>query len=487
MNGIADSKVQKRGKIMEKVKKRPEFGYALFVMAACFAFIMIPAALMGVKIHVMFVLSWLIAIPLCMHLGYSYKELQSGMVGFIPKCIVPVLLILVIGGLIGSWCASGTIAYITSLGLQMINPKYFLATAYIVTLICACFTGTSFGTCGTIGVALMGVATGMGINPLLAASAILCAAVIGDGISPLSDTPNVIAGAAEVDVFDSVVFQAPMTIAVALITLVVFLVMGASGATAAADTSTISELVKAIEESYNLGFWCIIPVILVFGLLIFKFPAIPSILIGTLSAGLVAIVFQGETVQNTVSAMWSGYTLESENAMVSSLFSRGGISGMTGTVVLIIFSFGLFGILNKCNILDVLVEPLAERIHGRLSGVICVIILGFLANFSSSASFSEVFTGNIMKNVYNKAGLSRYDLTRAATVGCLVFSMFVPFTVMCATVTGFLNVDPIQMFRYYVSMPIYLVVILVITAFNLDRKLYDRLFEKQKNADVAHQ
>ena len=173
---------------MEKGKRKPGFGYAALVMGLCFAFIMIPAAVLGVKIHVMFMLSWLIAIPLCMLLGYSYKELQSGMIGFIPKCIVPVLLILIIGGLIGSWCASGTIAYITSIGLRVINPKHFMATAFIVTLICACFTGTSFGTCGTIGVALMGVATGMGINPCLAASAILCAAVIGDGLSPLSDT-----------------------------------------------------------------------------------------------------------------------------------------------------------------------------------------------------------------------------------------------------------------------------------------------------------
>lgn len=463
-----------------KSKKRPSFAYAALVMIACFAFIMIPAALLGVKIHVMFVLSWLIAIPLCMALGYSYQELQSGMIGFIPKCIVSVLLILIIGALIGSWCASGTIAYITSIGLQVINPKYFMATAFVVTLICACFTGTSFGTCGTIGVALMGVATGMGIDPCLAASAILCAAVIGDGISPLSDTPNVIAGASGVDVFDSVVFQAPMTIPVAVLSFIVFLIMGANGATQAADTSSISELVDAISSSYNLGIHCIIPVVLVFGLLIFKFPAIPPILIGCLSALVVAVGFQGQSIKTVIGAMWSGYTLESENAMVSSLFSRGGISGMTGTCVLIIFSFGLFGILNRCEILDVLVEPLAARIHSRLSGVICVMVLGFLANISSSASFSEVFTGNIMSSVYEKAGLNKLDLTRAATVGCLVMSMFVPFTVMCATVTGFLGVDAIGMFRYYVSMPIYIMVILVITAFNLDKKLLEKLSKKSQ-------
>ena len=131
---------------MGKEKKETTFAFAALAMIACFAFIMLPGALAGAKIHVMFLLSWLIAIPLCMLRGYTYQELQSGMISFIPKCVVPVLLILTIGALIGAWCASGTIAYITYLGLQIISPKYFLATAFVVTLICACFTGTSFGT-----------------------------------------------------------------------------------------------------------------------------------------------------------------------------------------------------------------------------------------------------------------------------------------------------------------------------------------------------
>ena len=160
--------------------------------------------------------------------------------------------------------------------------------------------------------------------------------------------------------------------------------------------------------------------------------------------------------------------------MVAKLFSRGGVSGMTGTCVLIIFSFGLFGILNEAKILDTLVEPLSRMIKSRLSGVICVIILGFLANLSSSASFSEVFTGNIMSPVYDKAGLNKLDLARAATVGCLAFSMFIPFVVMPATVTASLGVDPVKMIPYYISMPIYLVVILVITALNLDKKMLDK-------------
>ena len=459
---------------MGKEKKETTFAFAALAMIACFAFIMLPGALAGAKIHVMFLLSWLIAITLCMLRGYTYQELQSGMISFIPKCVVPVLLILTIGSLIGSWCASGTIAYITYLGLQIISPKYFLATAFVVTLICACFTGTSFGTCGTIGVALMGVALGMGIDPLWAASPILCAAVIGDGVSPLSDTSNVIAGAVGTDMFESVKFQMPMTIPVAVITFIIYVIMGAMGTIQSADTSSINALVQAIGDSYNLGIHCLLPIILVFGLLILKMPAIPAILIGSLSGLVVACLFQGESFTQVINAMWSGYVLEADNQVVAELFSRGGISSMTATCVLIIFSFGLFGILNTAKVLDVLVVPLSKMIKSRFSGVVCVVILGFLANLSSSASFSEVFTGNIMGPVYEKLGLDKRDFVRAAVVGCLVFSMYIPFVVMPATVTSSLGVDPVAMIPYYISMPIYLVVLLVITYFNLDRKLLNK-------------
>ena len=100
-----------------------------------------------------------------------------------------------------------------------------------------------------------------------------------------------------------------------------------------------------------------------FGLLIFEFPAIPAILIGILSAIGVAVVFQGQSIVNTVSAVWGGYHLVSDNKLIETLFSRGGISSMTGTAVLIIFSFGLFGILKLCNVLDVLVVPLTKKLN----------------------------------------------------------------------------------------------------------------------------
>lgn len=460
-------------------KKAPSFGYAALVMIVCFAFVMIPTIVAGVNIRVMFLLSWLLAYPLCMRLGYKFEELQSGMMKFIPKCIMPMLLLLTIGSVVGTWCASGTIGYVMVLGLKVINPQYFLATSFVVCLVFACMAGTSFGTVGTVGVALMGVALGMGIDPLIAAACIISAALIGDGISPMSDTPNVICGSAGVDLFEGVKFLLPMVVPVAVLTFLYYLILGATGNVQTADTSSILQLIGDIEQTYRLGPVCLLPIAIVLVLLVMKFPTIPALMLGAVSGGAIAWLGQGESLKDVISFMWSGFTVESENQLIVSLFTRGGIMSMVGTALLFIFSFGLFGILNECHILEVLVDPILTRVNGRFSGYVCTIILGFIALFSSSASFSEVFTCNIMKEVYEKKGLDKRDLVRAATVGTFALQLYIPYVLMVQTVCGYLDVDGVGVMRHYVSSPLYLVICLLIAGLNLDKKLFKGMFREK--------
>ena len=463
-----------------KEKKQPSFGYALMTMIVCFAFVLIPTIFFKANIRVMFLLAWLLAYPLCMHLGNTFQELQSGMLKFIPKCIMAMLLLLTVGSVVGAWCASGTIAYVMSLGLSIINPKFFLATAFLVCLIFACMAGTSFGTCGTVGVALMGVAIGMGINELVAAACIISAALIGDGLSPMSDTPNVIAGTTGVDLVEAIKFQLPMTIPVAVLTFVYYVILGASGQLQVADTSTIKELIGQINDTYHMGPVCLIPIAIVLILLVLHFPTIPSLMLGAVSGALVAWLVQGQSLISVINVMYNGYQVNSDVELINSLFSRGGILNMVGTALLFIFSFGLFGILNECHILETLVAPLCTKVNGRFSGYVCTIILGFIALFSSSASFSEVFTCNIMKEVYEEKGMDLRDLTRAATVGTFALQLYIPYVLMVQTVCGYLNVDGIAVMRHYVTSPLYLIVCLIIVGFNLDKKFCKFLFKNEK-------
>ena len=404
---------------IEKTKKAPSFGYALFTVLLTFSIIMIPAVFLGAKTQPLFLASWIIALPLCMKPGFSYKELQQGMMGYMARSLTPMTIVLCVGAMIGTWNACGTVPMITKLGLQIINPKYFMVVSYIICFVFSLFTGTSFGTCGTAGVALMGVGLSMGLDPLMVAAPIISAAYFGDAFSPMSDSTNCAAASVGTDLFETVKYQATSTIPAMLIGAVVFFFWGMGIDTSGADISSINEVIAGIDASYKLGIVTVLPLIIVLTMLLMKIPSIPSVLSGALSGFLVAWLYQGQSFKSVTLSMWSGYTLESDSAFLVKVFSRGGITSMSGTAFLFAFAFGLFGILSTAGIVDKVVEPLTKKCNCRASGALCTILLGFIANATSaSGNFSFIFIGSLMTPVYERAGLNKWDLTRTMSVGC---------------------------------------------------------------------
>ncbi|MCD8121181.1 MAG: sodium:proton antiporter [Clostridiales bacterium] len=470
---------------MEREKKTPTFGYALFVTLLAFAVIMIPAVFLGAKTQPLFLISWIVSIPFCMRLGYTYKELQQGLLAYCAKSLVPMTIVLCVGSLIGTWNACGTVPMITKLGLMTINPKYFLVISFFICIVFSLFTGTSFGTCGTAGVALMGVGLSMGLNPLVIAAPIIGGAYFGDAISPLSDSTNCAAGSVGVDLFTSIGYQVFTTAPAALISAAIYLIWGMNIDTSSIDLSSINEVIVGIEANYKLGIVTLLPMLVVLVMLLKRIPSIPSILCGSISGLLVAWLYQGQSLKSVILSMWSGYTLESDNTFIATIFSRGGITSMQGTAFLFIFAFGLFGILSTAGIIDKVVEPLMKRVTGRLSGTICTVILGFIANATSaSGNFSFVFTGNLMTPIYERNNLNKWDLTRAMSVGCLLSGLLIPWNSNPLTVTGFLGVEAADMLPYMFTPIITCAVLLFFTSTNIDKKfskLARETGEQQKN------
>ena len=472
--------MSKNNSVKEKIT--PSFGYAAFVTLASFAVIMIPAVFLGARTQPLFLIAWMVAVILCMRLGYTYKELQKGIFEYCARSLTPMTIVLCVGSLIGTWNACGTVPMITRLGLMTINPKYFLVMAFLICICFSIFTGTSFGTCGTAGVALMGVGLSMGINPLVVASPIIAGAYFGDAISPLSDSTNCAAGSTDVELLKSIKYQAVTTLPAAVITAIIYLIWGSRLDTSGADLSSISEVVEAISASYKLGIVTLLPMVVVLVMLLMKVPSIPSILAGSISGFLVAWLYQGYSFKQCVTYMWSGFVLESDNAFISQIFSRGGITSMSGTAFLFIFAFGLFGILSTAGVIDKVVEPLMKKVNSRLSGVICTIILGTIANITSaSGNFSFVFTGNLMRPVYEKNNLNKFDLTRAMSVGCLLFGLLVPWNSNPLTVCGFLGVETSEMLPYIFMPFITLAVVVFLAATNIDKK-----FSKMARGEIAY-
>ena len=452
-------------------KRKPSFGYAALTVCLSFGVIMFPAVFLGAKIQALFLLSWLISIPFCIHLGYSYKELQKGMFAFMAKCLTPMTIVLCVGALVGLWNAGGTVPMVTKLCLSVLSPEYFMVMAFVICCMFSLFTGTSFGTCGTAGVALMGVGLSMGIPATIAAAPIVTGAYFGDAFSPMSDSTNVAAGSVGTDLFKTIRYQATMTIPSMVICAVIYYFWGRTIDCSGADVSSILKVIEGIESSYRLGIITLVPLAIVLVMLLMKIPSIPSILSGAAGGFLLTWLYQGHSFKQATMFMWSGFVLKSQDPFLTKIFSRGGITSMQGTAFMFIFAFGLFGLLSEAGIIDVIMEPLTKRMKTRLSGTFYTVLLGFISNVTSaSGNFSFIFTGNLLKPVFEKNKLNKYDLTRAMTVGCLLSGLLVPWNTNPLTVCSFLDVEVVDMLPYMFAPYVTFIVLMVFTVTGIDKK-----------------
>ncbi len=458
-----------RSKITVNATKKPTFVYALFVAILVLSFVIIPVVVFKLRVQVMFLLGWVLAIPLCMLLGYTYHELQKGMIAFAARVILPVTFFLCIGAMSGAWNASGTIAFVTRLGLSFINPGYYFLTAFLLGVCFALMTGTSWGTLSTVGVAIVSVGILMGMDPISAAAPVICAAYIGDCFSPISDTPTIISGAVGLDLFKFIKYQCRISIPVIILTCIYFFFKGKGFSNVAIDTAAISQMIADIEGNFKVGFIAFTPILVVMLMLLLKSPTIPALLGGIVSGICVAVVYQEISLNVVITSMFSGFKMDSGSAFIDKIFSRGGMTSMSGTIFLMTLAFCLFGILDTAGIMESIIEPMTKKIKSNVGAVAATLGLGTIGNFSGAA-FSCVLCGNVMSKFYEEKNISKYELGNAIVVGGMWFSLLIPWSANCVATAGFLQLDDIfKMMSSIVTIPIY-VVVLFISAFLYDKK-----------------
>lgn len=159
---------------------------------------------LGVDLRLMFFIAWLPAIGVSYYLGHSYKDIEKSAIDTIRAGVQPAIILLVVGGMTSAWIASGTVPTLIYYGLDIINPKMFLPLVLILCSVTSLFTGTSWGTISTVGLAMVAIGMGMNMNIGLVIGAVVSGAFFGDKMSPISDTTVMSSGLAGVPVMKHV-------------------------------------------------------------------------------------------------------------------------------------------------------------------------------------------------------------------------------------------------------------------------------------------
>ena len=270
----------------------------------------------------------------------------------LKSVFIPIMILLLVGALAGTWLVSGIIPAMVYYGLQVLSPEIFLPASVIIAAIISIATGSSWTTSATVGIALVGIGTALGINPGMIAGAVISGAYFGDKMSPLSDTTNLAPAMAGTDLFTHIKYMAYTTVPTIVITLIVFSIISAN-----IDTSgeaDISALLKTIDATFNITGWLFLVPLIVIGLILLKTKPLIALGAGVVSAIIFAMVFQPEVLAQIAdsnmaaitNAIFTDTAIETPNPTLNELFSSGGVIGMLGTILLIMAAMIFGGVMD---------------------------------------------------------------------------------------------------------------------------------------------
>ncbi|MGL4402622.1 MAG: Na+/H+ antiporter NhaC [Fusobacteriaceae bacterium] len=433
------------------LRKKPTLFQAIIPIVFMVVSLALGSGFLKLRTEPIIILSAFIAAGIAIKLGYTWQEMQESIVEKISKALPATLILWSVGLLIGSWMFSGTVPMLIYYGVQFINPQFLLVTAFIITAIIAMFTGTSWGAAGTVGVALMGIANGLGVPMAATAGAVVSGAFFGDKLSPLSDTTNLAPIAAGSELYEHIKHMLWTTIPAAITAMIVYFIVGLNSAGTANSSESITAMLGQLETMFKFNLVLLLPVILIILGSVRKWPTIPTMLGTSLFSVGLGVLFQGFTLKNGFLSLISGFNISMTDfsgeilPQIRTLINRGGVSSVTSTTVLIFCAMGFAGIISRSGMLEVVLEAILEKVKGTLGIILSTIASCFTVAFVTGSSYlSILIPGELFKEAYTKKGLHAKNLSRTLEDSGTVIVPLIPWSAAGAYMAATLGVPTLE-------------------------------------------
>ncbi|MBM7622799.1 Na+/H+ antiporter NhaC [Sporohalobacter salinus] len=411
-----------------KSKREPYIWEALISLLSLMLFIGLAIIKYGTDPHVPMLLGAFVAAIMAYRAGYKWTEIEQAMIDGITRALQAVIILAIIGVLVGVWIEGGIVPTMIYYGLKILNPGIFFTATLLICSITSLATGSSWGTAGTIGVALMGVGEGLGLPAPIVAGFVLSGAYFGDKMSPLSDTTNLAPAMAGSELFEHIRHMVYTTGVSYAITLAISIVFGfiyhGGGGTEA--MSRVTQILNGLSNQFNINLLLLIPPILVIVLAIKKVPAIPAISMGIVAGGILGFIIQGSTFGELLTVAYSGYVSETGFKAVDNLLTNGGFTAMLYSISIVITAMMFGGVMEGTNQLEVLVAKILQKAQSDGSLIMVTILSAIGMNVVLSEQYmSVVVTGRMYAEAYQERDLHPKNLSRAledsgTLTGCLV-------------------------------------------------------------------
>ncbi|MBY6063072.1 Na+/H+ antiporter NhaC [Pseudidiomarina sediminum] len=394
--------------------------------------------------------------------NYSWDDIEEGIKEGISVALGALLIILAVGSLIGTWLLSGTVPTMIYFGLELLNPNWFYAASAIICGIIALAIGSSWTTAATIGVALMGVGSGMGLSPAITAGAVVSGAYFGDKMSPLSDTTNLAPAVAGSELFAHIRYMIYTAGPAFVVSIIVFAILGLN-TDAEASVLQLERMQLELTNAYNIGWEMLVPLVILLVLAATRKPALPTVFFGALLGGVWAVFFQSELITElasgdssaiaTLKVVWlalsDGITVETGSEQLDSLLSGGGMSSMLNTVWLILSAMTFGAVVEKIGLLQRLITGLLSFAKSTGSLITSTLFTCFGANILTADQYmSIVLPGRMFREEYEERGLDPRVLSRSLEDSATLTSALIPWNTCGAFMMGTLAISPFEYAPY---------------------------------------
>ncbi|SMG15753.1 Na+/H+ antiporter NhaC [Dethiosulfovibrio salsuginis] len=461
--------------------RRPTFLEASIILLACAGLISYGVLKLGADAHIPIIISAVIvSLWGAFVLKYPWQSIEDGIIQGITMALQAVLILMMVGLVIGSWIQSGVVPSLIYYGLDILSPKIFLLATLVIAAVVALATGTSWGTSGTVGIALMGVGAGLGIPAPVTAGIVISGAYFGDKMSPLSDTTNLAPAVAGSDLFSHIRSMIWTTGPTFLIVAAITIYLGNKYSGGTLDISRIQAIQAIMAGEFKISLMGLIPPLLVIGLAIAKVPALPGLFAGIIFACIMSFL-QGNGLGDIIEALHYGYeaTLSGQLAqaetmeavselmaqssiagvspelakdagtMLSDLLTRGGLDSMMWTISLILSALSFGGIMERCGFLEVLLKTILQGVKSVGGMVTSVLVSCFVSNlFLGDQYLSIVMPGRMFKSAFDEKGLDPKVLSRTLEDAGTLTSVLIPWNTCGAYNASVLGVPTLEYIPY---------------------------------------
>ena len=445
----------------EKLIRKPTFGEALTPLLGMLVLLGVGYGKFGLPIQALLIVAAFVAALIAKRVGYGWEDMIGGITDKIHSSMGSLFVMVCVGGMIASWMVSGTIPLLIYYGIQIINPHYLYVTAFFVCAVISTFTGTSFGSAGTAGAAIMGIAIALGLPLDITAGAVLSGAVFGDKLSPLSDTTILAPIAAGTTLYRHIRSMMYTTGAASIACIVVYTILGFNtNVSALANPEQVTAMLSNLEALYHFNPILLLPPVLVFWGAYTKKPTIPMLLLSSVIALAMGMIFQGFTLKVALNAFVKGFNVSMLPAVaggvktlkvINTLLNRGGLMGMMGTVLLVFCAFAFAGVFSKAGCIEVILERVKSSINsvGNLIAATVGSTL-FMSIVTGSSYLAILIPGEMFQDLYKKFKLAPETLSRTLEDAGTCAVPIVPWSVAGTYMAATLGVPTVQYMPYAV-------------------------------------